>query len=163
MSEDSRKIFQENLIYYMSSLNITQQDIVNALGVSKSTVSDWCHGKNYPRIDVMQRLADYLGVVMNKLTISNDHSDEYSPEEKELVSSFRKSSERIRRNVIDILHDPLSKEVYSLAADETVLIEGYRDLPDPGKQYMLQQLTAAKAIYGEKELPSSAASTSEHG
>lgn len=49
----------------------------------------------------------------------------------------------------------------TLSPDETVLIEGYRDLPDPGKQYMLQQLTAAKAIYGEKELPSSAASTSE--
>ena len=49
----------------------------------------------------------------------------------------------------------------SLSPDETVLIEGYRDLPDPGKQYMLQQLTAAKAIYGEKELPSSAAATSE--
>lgn len=51
----------------------------------------------------------------------------------------------------------------SLSSDETVLIEGYRDLSDPGKQYMLQQLTAAKAIYGEKELPSSAASTSESG
>lgn len=49
----------------------------------------------------------------------------------------------------------------SLSPDETVLIEGYRDLPDPGKQYMLQQLTAAKAIYGEKELPSSTAATSE--
>ena len=51
----------------------------------------------------------------------------------------------------------------SLSPDETVLIEGYRDLSDPGKQYMLQQLTAAKAIYGEKELPSSAAATSESG
>ena len=114
MPDDSRKIFQENLTYYMSMQKITQQDIVNALGVSKSTVSDWCHGKNYPRIDVMQRLADFLGVVMNKLTISNDHSDELTPEER-------------------------------------LLVNGYRALPRPGQEYMLTQLTAAKAIYGEKE------------
>ena len=151
MPEDSRRVFQENLKYYMSSLNITQQDIVNALGVSKSTVSDWCHGKNYPRIDVMQRLADFLGVVMNKLTISNDHSDEYSPEEKQLISNYRNSSNRVRASLMDILGNPHNKEVYSLTPDESLLIEGYRALPDQGKQYMLQQLTAANAIYGGKD------------
>lgn len=114
MPDDSRKIFQENLLYYMELNRITQQDIVNALDVSKSTVSDWCHGKNYPRIDVMKRLADFLGVVMNKLTISNDHSDE-------------------------------------LSSDEKVLLTGYRSLPPAGKDYMLTQISAAKAIYGEKD------------
>lgn len=34
--------------------------------------------------------------------------------------------------------------------DEITLVDGYRSLTDAGKQYMLNQLTAAKAIYGEK-------------
>lgn len=103
MSDDSRKIFQENLAYYMELNRISQQDIVNALGVSKSTVSDWCHGKNYPRIDVMQRLADFLGVVMNKLTISNDHSDELSLDEQELITLYRGADDRAREDAIDTL------------------------------------------------------------
>ena len=39
----------------------------------------------------------------------------------------------------------------SLSSDEVLLVNGYRELPDPGKSYMLQQLTAAKALFGEKD------------
>lgn len=46
----------------------------------------------------------------------------------------------------------------SLSADETILIEGYRSLTSEGKQYMLTQLTAAKAIYGGKDTPAAAES-----
>lgn len=145
MPEDSRKIFQENLIYYMSVNKISQQDIVSALGVSKSTVSDWCHGKNYPRIDVMQRLADYLGVVMNKLTAANDHSDEITPEEKALIELYRNASSQSKKSAYYILN-----ENDSLSPDEITLISGYRSLNQAGQHYMLTQLTAAKAIYGEK-------------
>lgn len=45
-----------------------------------------------------------------------------------------------------------------LSPDETTLIEGYRSLTSEGKQYMLTQLTAAKAIYGEKDTPAAAES-----
>lgn len=38
-----------------------------------------------------------------------------------------------------------------LSPDESVLVNGYRSLSKDGKTYMLQQLTAAKAIYGEKD------------
>ena len=38
-----------------------------------------------------------------------------------------------------------------LSSDESLLLNGYRDLSDPGKTYMLQQLTAAKALFGEKD------------
>lgn len=153
MRDDSRKIFQENLLYYMALNKISQQDIVTALGVSKSTVSDWCHGKNYPRIDVMQRLADYLGVVMNKLTISNDHSDEITPEEKDLLNLYRHAPSRSKVEAAIVLNGRLP-----LSDDETILIQGYRSLTPEGKKYMLTQLTAAKAIYGEKDIPAAAES-----
>ena len=45
----------------------------------------------------------------------------------------------------------------SLTADETQLVTVYRSLPDPGKQYVLQQLRAAQLMFGEKsaDLPDS--------
>lgn len=44
-----------------------------------------------------------------------------------------------------------------LPEDETLLLDGYRSLTPDGKKYMLSQLVAAKAIYGEKDISSSAA------
>ena len=44
-----------------------------------------------------------------------------------------------------------------LSEDEKVLVDGYRSLTPDGKKYMLSQLVAAKALYGEKDISSSAA------
>ena len=43
-------------------------DIVRDLGITSSTVSDWVLGKKYPRIDKMQMLADYFGILKSDLT-----------------------------------------------------------------------------------------------
>jgi transcriptional regulator with XRE-family HTH domain len=55
----------------MDSRDINQADICRELGVSSATVSDWCTGKKYPRVDAMQRLADLLGVRFSMLTAEN--------------------------------------------------------------------------------------------
>ena len=70
---NARDIFRRNLSYYMSMRHVTQGDIVKALGLSQSTVSDWCTGKGYPRPEKMQRLADYLRVTMTDLTDDKNH------------------------------------------------------------------------------------------
>ena len=101
MSDDMRKVFQENLQYYMQKNGTSQQDLVNALGVSKSTVSDWVHGKNYPRIDVMQRIADYFGIIMNKLTMPNDHLSELSSDESSLIATYRSLTDYGKQLMMD--------------------------------------------------------------
>jgi len=68
MSDNAREIFVKNLRYLMDAKGISQTDICRELGVSSATVSDWCTGKKYPRIDAMQRLADMLGVRLSTLT-----------------------------------------------------------------------------------------------
>lgn len=68
MADDAREIFVRNLAELMRRRGITQADIVVHLGVTSATVSNWCTGKKYPRIDVMQRLADYLQVGLSALT-----------------------------------------------------------------------------------------------
>ena len=73
VNQNQREIFVNNLRYYMKIRGIEQNDIVNALDITASTVSDWVNGKKYPRVDSMQKLADYLGVVLSDLTSdSND-------------------------------------------------------------------------------------------
>lgn len=56
---------------------IDQKDIAAAVNVSTATVSDWCNGKKYPRVDAMQRLSDFLGVYMSDLISETRNSDGY--------------------------------------------------------------------------------------
>ncbi len=68
MPDDARKIFQQNLKFLMNEKGISNTDICNRLSLPSATVSSWVTGKKYPRIDVMQRLADLFGVRLSTLT-----------------------------------------------------------------------------------------------
>jgi len=81
MSDTAREIFVKNLRFFMESRDVTQADICRELGVSSATVSDWCTGKKYPRIDAMQKLADLLGVKYSTLTTESGMSD-YADQER---------------------------------------------------------------------------------
>lgn len=75
MPDNAREIFVRNLRYLMDARGIKQADICRELGVSSTTVSDWCTGNKYPRVDVMQRLADLLGVLFSTLTTEDGPKD----------------------------------------------------------------------------------------
>lgn len=75
MPDNAREIFVRNLRYLMNARGISQADICRELGMSSTTVSDWCTGKKYPRVDAMQRLADLLGVLFSTLTTESGLQD----------------------------------------------------------------------------------------
>jgi transcriptional regulator with XRE-family HTH domain len=75
MPDNAREIFVKNLRYLMYARGISQADICRELGMSSTTVSDWCTGKKYPRVDAMQRLADLLGVLFSTLTTEGGIQD----------------------------------------------------------------------------------------
>ena len=66
-AQAQRNIFSKNLRFYMALAGKNQIDLSRDLGVTTSTVSDWFNGKKYPRVDTMQAIADYLGVVLSDL------------------------------------------------------------------------------------------------
>lgn len=73
-SEFNKRIFAKNLNYYMTTNNKNQSDLVTDLGLTASTVSDWANGKKYPRVDKMQLLADYFGILKSDLTEEHETS-----------------------------------------------------------------------------------------
>ena len=56
------KTFSKALNYYLNLKGKTQQDLINDLHYSSSTVSQWCNGKNIPRMDRIKAVATYLGI-----------------------------------------------------------------------------------------------------
>lgn len=63
MSEnEQKKIFQHNLMKYVSSSDKTQKEIADAIGVSPQTFNTWCQGIALPRMGKVQLLADYFHI-----------------------------------------------------------------------------------------------------
>lgn len=67
IAQVQKDIFAKNLNYYLALRGKQQIDVATHLGVTSSTVSDWANAKKYPRVDKMQVLAEFLGVLMSDL------------------------------------------------------------------------------------------------
>lgn len=66
-AQDERNVFASNFNRLLLSHGKTQSDVVEDLGITASTVSDWAKAKKYPRVDKMQMLAAYFGVPISEL------------------------------------------------------------------------------------------------
>lgn len=64
---DNKSVFAKNLQYQMDLNKKTRKDVCEALGFSYYTFSDWVKGKKYPRMDKVEMLANYFGVLKSDL------------------------------------------------------------------------------------------------
>lgn len=64
---DNKNIFASNLQRYMKLNDKTRRDISEALGVSYFTVTAWANGSKYPRMDKVEMLANYFGILKSDL------------------------------------------------------------------------------------------------
>ena len=64
---DHKIIFSENLKMYMALNGKSRKDVCEALGYSYFTFSDWVNGKKMPRMDKVEQLANYFGILKSDL------------------------------------------------------------------------------------------------
>ena len=63
----NREIFARNLSYYVEHSGRTQKYLAELVGVAPTTFNDWMKGRKYPRIDKIEKLADYFGIQKSDL------------------------------------------------------------------------------------------------
>lgn len=68
----NKKVFSENLRYYMKLNNKDRTKICNELGFKYTTLREWVKGTAYPRIDKIEMLANYFGIQKSDLIEKND-------------------------------------------------------------------------------------------
>ena len=66
-NEWSKITFSKNLRHYMNRSGRTQKELAEIAGVSAPTFNEWINAKKFPRIDKIQRLADYFGILKSDL------------------------------------------------------------------------------------------------
>ncbi len=67
MAQWSKEVFARNLKRYMDMHGKNQKDMADVVGVSTATFSDYINAKKYPRIDKIDILADYFGILKSDL------------------------------------------------------------------------------------------------
>lgn len=67
MAKWSKEVFAKNLRYYMELRGKSQKELAEIVGVSAPTMNDWIQGKKFPRIDKIEILANYFGILKSDL------------------------------------------------------------------------------------------------
>lgn len=76
MSEkELNNIIAKNISYQLESKNKTQSDLAEYIGVSQTTVSNWCRGEKMPRMKKIDMICDYFGIKRSDLM--EDKSDDF--------------------------------------------------------------------------------------
>lgn len=83
----NKEVFAENLTYYLNKFNKSQKEVADILNVSTSTFNDWMKAKKYPRIDKIEMLAKYFGVLKSDL-IEKKMKLEEMQKENDIVSDI---------------------------------------------------------------------------
>lgn len=86
MAEWTSEIFAKNLRYYLSESGKTQKEVARVIGVSAPTFHEWCAAKKTPRMDKVEKLANYFGILKSDLI----EDKQKQPAESEL--SMRKKA-----------------------------------------------------------------------
>jgi transcriptional regulator with XRE-family HTH domain len=91
---ENREVMGRNILRYMEEKGVIAADVCRDLNFKPNTFSDWCHGKTYPRIDAIEKMANYFGIPKSFLVEDIKPLDTYvSPKEKWLIDAIRNTDE----------------------------------------------------------------------
>lgn len=71
----NKAVMAKNIQHYMDITGKSRQDICRALGFKYTTFTDWIKGNTYPRIDKIERMANYFGIEKSDLVENHSFRD----------------------------------------------------------------------------------------
>ena len=117
MENDNKNVFAKNLKNQMAIHGKSRKDISDALGISYFTVSDWVNGKKYPRMDKVELLAIYFGILKSDLIEEKGDNNALpsktitlSEGEETLVELFRLVPAEQQEMVLDMIRVALNRK-----------------------------------------------------
>lgn len=126
-------IFTKNLKYYMEQFDKTQKEMADIVGVSPPTFHDWLKGKKMPRMNNVQKLADYFGVALSDLIedkVTKEKANEVIEKNSDIMVDitvrlgadidFRNIT---KRNCYDKEFFELSKKLCDLSSEQVVSVK----------------------------------------
>ena len=111
----NKDIFAKNLSYYVERSGKTQKEIAEILNVSPASFNNWIKGVKYPRIDKIEMLANYFGILKSDLieekkeTVTNNGNG-LSDSKKQLIALAESCSEEQSEKLLQMMQILLGKK-----------------------------------------------------
>ena len=86
----------------------TPTAVMLALGMSRSNVTKWRRGETKPKLDALEKIAEYLGVTVDYLTGKDDQKEK--PVEDDGPNTLEEAREILRQRGIRVLLDAEAKD-----------------------------------------------------
>ena len=104
----NKEIFAKNLSYFIKRCGKDQKEIAEIIGVAPSTFNEWVKAKKYPRIDKIEILANYFGILKSDLIEEKAEKNppvepKLTEGEKMLLDLFRQVPEDKQQLVLQMI------------------------------------------------------------
>ena len=104
----NKEIFAKNLSHYIEKHGKEQKEIAEIIGVAPSTFNNWVKGNKYPRIDKIEKLANYFGILKSDLIEGAGKANSIktisiTEDEQKLLNLFRKVPENQQQMVLQMI------------------------------------------------------------
>lgn len=123
----NKQTIAKNLNYYIERSGKTQRELAEVVGVAPSTFNDWTKGKKYPRIDKIEILANYFGILKSDLIeeksvqamieerpreMAEIHIEMIMDEDlPDIFADFKKLDAKQKKIIKNLIHDMAESEV----------------------------------------------------
>ena len=117
----------DNIVKLRTLTGVTQQQLADIAGVSRSAVSLWEIGKAEPRMGAVQAMADYFGIRKANIIESGGR-------------------DCIAVSALGQLY-PVEHDISTLTDDEKKLVDYYRQCSQQGREYLLQVASVTAGVF----------------
>lgn len=100
---ENKKIMARNITNQMILKNVNATDVCKELGFKQNTFSDWVNAKTYPRIDSIEKMANYFGVPKFMLVEDIKMLKIHTEYEEKILDAFRNASNDTKDAVCAVL------------------------------------------------------------
>lgn len=84
----NKEVLSKNLTYYVNACGKSQKEIAEIIGVPYTTFNDWIRGARYPRIDKIEIMARFFGILKSDLIEDKTEERERMKKENDILSDI---------------------------------------------------------------------------
>lgn len=115
-----RAVFAHNLKELLNTKKMSQAELERRLGLGSGLISKWMKGTAYPKLDTIQKVADFFDIPTSSLTQEQRFRDF-----DEITSIYSELNQSNRRDVVNYAQEKLDEQEHPRVPTKVVPMAGY--------------------------------------
>ena len=114
----NKQTMAKNLRYYIEKSGKDRRELANIWGFPYSTLTEWINGRKYPRIDRIEIMADYFGILKSDLIEEKTEEHKKMQKNNDVMADIivRMRTDEVFLSVVKTLNEMDSMKLSSLLA-----------------------------------------------